>query len=96
VVVVNSAYQAMALLPGCAVGVVLCDVQMPGMSGIELLVALGNHPGLPPFILWTGGPSAECEQSALAAGARAFLAKPAESQRLFQLVDDLVGADAPR
>lgn len=75
----TNAYQAIAVLQTWAVDVVVTDVDMPRMSGLELLHALGTtHPGLSVLVM-TSAPTPEGEQVATALGAVAYLRKPVQA-----------------
>jgi CheY-like chemotaxis protein len=52
------------------------DIDMPGMSGIEVLKAIRQQFGVLPSIMITGNDSRERQVEAMAAGAFALLAKP--------------------
>jgi FixJ family two-component response regulator len=63
---------------------VIADVQMPGMSGVELqahLLAQGYHV---PFIFVTAFPDDRVRAQALGAGAICYLTKPFEGDSLVQ------------
>jgi FixJ family two-component response regulator len=63
---------------------VIADVQMPGLSGVELqslLIARGNHT---PMIFMTAFPEAQIRGRALEAGAIGFLSKPFDEERLIE------------
>jgi DNA-binding NarL/FixJ family response regulator len=73
--VAASAEEAMAMLDEARPDLVVADVELPGMSGIELTRILHERrPDLPILVL-SSHPPARFEQSALAAGARAYLVK---------------------
>lgn len=55
---------------------VVADVQMPGMSGLDLLTHLRGQGYPAPFILITAFPEESVRDRALKAGAICFLAKP--------------------
>jgi FixJ family two-component response regulator len=55
---------------------VVADVQMPGMSGLELLTQMRALGHKAPFIFITAFPDASVRARALKAGAICFLAKP--------------------
>src|SRR5262245_2026900 len=62
----------------------ITDVQMPGLSGIELqsiLIARGNDT---PMIFVTAFPEERLRKRALDAGAIAFLSKPFAEERLIE------------
>ena len=61
---------------------VVCDVNMPRMSGLELLeVVRGRHPDLPFLMLTTEGPP-ELIQSAKELGAKGWMVKPFKPELL--------------
>lgn len=57
-------------------GLVLCDWNMPEMSGLELLTALRNAGWQVPFGFVTSEASPHMREQALAAGAMCLIAKP--------------------
>ena len=68
----------------------ITDLQMPGLSGIELqslLVAQARHM---PIILVTAFPEERMRNRAMQAGALGFLSKPFESQMLIKLIDKAI------
>jgi CheY-like chemotaxis protein len=72
-----------------APNLVITDVNMPGMSGLELVLAIKSNPSLShiPVLVMS---SADQEESARAAGCDAFMAKPFGEQALLQLLSQLV------
>lgn len=64
--------------PGC----ILLDIRMPGMSGLELQVKLGNLGHPLPIIFMTGNASVATSVSAMKAGAFDYLVKPFSSESL--------------
>lgn len=71
---------------------VVTDIQMPGMSGIELKHHLTDRNNLLPVIMITGRPDPSLEEKARAAGARCFLRKPFEANALIACLDSAVGS----
>ena len=61
---------------------IITDIQMPGMSGIELKQHLAAHQCLLPVIMITGRNEPGLEERALASGAACFLRKPFEAEAL--------------
>jgi FixJ family two-component response regulator len=55
---------------------VIADVQMPGMSGLDLLTYMRAHGYAVPFVFITAFPDESVRARALKAGAIGFLAKP--------------------
>ena len=63
---------------------IIADVQMPGLSGIQLqslLIAGGDHT---PLIFVTAFPEEQIRKQALEAGAIGFLGKPCEDELLIE------------
>jgi FixJ family two-component response regulator len=65
----------------------ILDVQMPGMSGIDLQNHLIASGGCPPVIFVTAFPDDGVQQRALGAGAVGFLAKPFSEECLIACLD---------
>ena len=67
--------------------VVLSDVMMPGMDGLDLLRIVRRRDPCVSVLIVTGAPSAEGTGSAAAEGALLYLAKPVDLNALRQAVD---------
>jgi DNA-binding NarL/FixJ family response regulator len=76
--------EALENLRALAVDVVLLDVRMPGMSGIEVLRALRG--ALPPALMLTTFDDAEAVLEAIRAGARGFLLKDVSFDQLISAI----------
>jgi two-component system chemotaxis response regulator CheY len=74
--------EAMAALRASSPNVVLCDWNMPVMSGIELLRALRRAGNRVPFGFVTSESSAEMREQAIGSGAAFLLAKPFSPEAL--------------
>ena len=73
-----------------AVDAMVLDLMMPGMSGIDVLVALGSN--LPPtMVLSAIGDQPWTVAASLAAGARTVMAKPFDVRDLLDGVVALLG-----
>jgi len=66
---------------------VISDVQMPGISGLELQSRLASDNRQTPIIFITAFPDPRIRERALAGGAIGFLTKPFDGQALIQCVD---------
>ncbi len=78
----RNAAEAMTVVTTNPVDLVLCDVKMPGISGLELVRQIRDiHPDLPCIVV-TGYGSAESSLDALRAGAFWYLEKPFDQARL--------------
>lgn len=76
---------------------VLSDIQMPGLSGIDLLDRLRVlAPGLP-VALMTAFPDREWRQRAHEKGAYRFLAKPLDADAVIAMIEELLapGSEKP-
>jgi DNA-binding NtrC family response regulator len=78
----RNAAEAMAVVTSNPLDLVLCDVKMPGISGLELVRQIRDiHPDLPCIVV-TGYGSAESSLDALRAGAFWYLEKPFDQAHL--------------
>jgi CheY-like chemotaxis protein len=66
--------------------VVMLDMQMPGMTGLEVLAHLRQHHHAVPVILMTGRVSEEIVRQARAGGAFSVVGKPCELDTLRDVV----------
>lgn len=73
------------------IGLVVSDLQMPEMSGLELHARLQDHVGAMRFVLMTAFPAEALRRRALAAGVDAVLDKPCDVDALAALIEELVG-----
>jgi CheY-like chemotaxis protein len=71
-----SGLAALEIVQHVQVSFSVMDIDMPGMSGIELLKVIRQQFGSLPSIMITGNDSRERQVEAMAAGAFALLAKP--------------------
>ncbi len=87
----ENAEQALACLADSPVDMVVSDVNMPGMSGHELLQEVQSlYPGLPMMLITAYGQISHAV-SAMQAGAIDYLVKPFESSVLVDAVTRIVG-----
>ena len=63
---------------------VITDVQMPGMSGVQLQDHLRAQGSRVPFVFFTAFPDEKTRAQALAAGAVCYLTKPFDGDSLVQ------------
>lgn len=92
---VRSGEAALARLGAAdAIDCVVSDYQMPGMTGLELLVAVRQRwPDLP-FILFTGHGTEAIAAQAMAAGATEYVRKSGDSERYGVLANRVANAVA--
>ena len=77
--------EAIRILPEINPDVMLLDMRMPGMSGIDLLQTLAKQDAVPPTIILTTFDDDELVLAGIKAGARGYLLKDVS-------LEDLVGA----
>jgi FixJ family two-component response regulator len=73
---------------------VITDVQMPGMTGIELQDRLIEQGHSVPVIFITAFPEMKARAQALASGAVGFLAKPFNDQNLISCLNEALARGA--
>jgi CheY-like chemotaxis protein len=86
--------QALDILRLCAPDLVLCDVMMPHCNGFELLAAMQADASLKhiPLVFLSASAEPEKLQEGLAMGARQYVTKPFNLQRLRDLLTELLPA----
>ena len=87
VVAAESGATALALLDTHEVDVMLCDVRMPGMDGLEVQSALNRRGINMPVIILTGHGDVPVAVEAMKGGAIEFLEKPYEKQALVGAIE---------
>ena len=88
--------QALASLAKSPVDMVVSDVNMPGMSGHELLGEVQRlYPGLPMMLITAYGQISDAV-SAMQSGAIDYLVKPFEPRVLVEAVSKVVGGASPK
>jgi len=70
--------------------VILSDIDMPGMDGMQLLERVRAHDLDVPVIVITGNPSVETAIRAIEQGALRYLVKPVDAQVLVNVANDAV------
>jgi DNA-binding NtrC family response regulator len=87
VTVVASAEEAVEALRAAAFDLLLTDVTMPGMSGMELLTHTRTHWPELRVVVMTGGGSVRDAVDAMKAGASDYVVKPVEREPLLILLE---------
>ena len=84
----SSAQQLLDRLPDAETpGCILLDVQMPGLSGLELQSRLIERGSVLPIVFVTGHADTPTTVRAIKAGAEDFLTKPASSEQLIDAIE---------
>ncbi len=93
---VNGGEEVLDALESSAFDVVICDLHMPGISGLDLLKQLrvmeAGSGIRTPVIILSADVTPESIQRCEQAGARAFLAKPVVASRLLDVLADIATA----
>jgi two-component system chemotaxis response regulator CheY len=92
VVAAADAEEALELLDDCVVDMVITDLTMPGLNGIELTRAIRARvdlASLPVVVLSTAGEE-ENLRAGREAGASAWIVKPFEPEKLIAVIDQLI------
>jgi DNA-binding NtrC family response regulator len=88
---VGSAEDALARFSEFAPTVLIADVELPGMNGLDLLAKLGDELQTVPAIIITGKGSEERVIAAIEAGAFWYIEKPLKAAVLRSLLDRAMG-----
>jgi diguanylate cyclase (GGDEF)-like protein len=85
-----SSEEALALIGQHPIDLVLCDIAMPGMNGLDLLDAARSRPQAPLFIMSTNYDDAEHALASMRRGAYGYLIKPLRFEHLRQTVTEVM------
>lgn len=84
---VSNGSDAVAALGTTRFSAVISDIQMQGMSGLDVLRAAREHDPDLPVIMMTGGPSLATAIEAMHHGAHRYLLKPVATEELLEAVN---------
>jgi CheY-like chemotaxis protein len=95
VLVAGSGREAMSVLTGARLDLLLTDIFMPEKNGLEVIqIVRRQFPHVQVICMSGGGPSgraAEALEHARVLGARAILAKPFKATELVRLAEEAIG-----
>lgn len=74
------------------VGLILCDIRMPKVNGVECIDYLKKEARGIPVVVVTGYPDTEMATSFLKKGVKDYLVKPVEKEKLLATVKQVVAA----
>lgn len=95
IVEASSGFEALRLLPREQVDLVLTDINMPDINGLELISYLRgnvNYENIPVFIISTEGSAKDIEKGKLL-GANEYIVKPFNPSQIQQLVASYLKSD---
>ena len=97
---VTTAHDAYTALAHCELGrapfdLVITDVHMPGMTGLDLATALIERRPMQRIIVITGAPDEMLRRAALARGSVSFLPKPFDGDAMLAAVNSALSIDRP-
>lgn len=78
--------EALSAIPASGADVVLLDLRLPKLSGLDVLRRLGTAGGLPPVIILTTFDDEAAVLEGVAAGARGYLLKDISLEELVQAI----------
>jgi DNA-binding NarL/FixJ family response regulator len=87
--------KALLEIPKLKPQVVLMDISLPGMNGVECVRQLAKVMELPQILMLTVHQDPECIFNSLAAGAAGYLLKPVRATQLLAAVKDVYAGGAP-
>ena len=88
-----SGFEALRLLPREKVDLIITDINMPDINGLELISYVKNNPNyrhIPLFIISTESSEKDREKG-LALGADEYLVKPFNPQKLQEMIRRYIG-----
>jgi DNA-binding NarL/FixJ family response regulator len=87
--------EALLKIPKIKPQVVLMDISLPGMNGVECVCQLAKVMELPQILMLTVHEDPDSIFNSLAAGAAGYLLKPVRTAQLLAAVKDVHGGGAP-
>ncbi|HWY65111.1 MAG TPA: response regulator transcription factor, partial [Rhizomicrobium sp.] len=90
VVEASSGEEAMSLISGEPVDLIVLDLNLPGLGGLELLRRLTRMAPKPPILVFSQHAEAIYATKALEAGARGFVSKNAMPEEFLEAIDSVL------
>ncbi len=91
----SSVHEAIEILQGGSIDLLITDLQMPGINGLELIrYAREHYPEIPKLVV-TGFPTVDNAVGAIKAGALEFLSKPFTGEELRSAIRKSIAETAP-
>ncbi len=89
----RSGHEALAVLKEKKINLVITDISMPGMSGLDLLIEINNHFHETGVIIMTAYPSSAYEHEAMLRGCLRFIEKPFDIKVMRNIVEEVLSHD---
>lgn len=89
----ESGEEALSILSDKPVNLVISDINMPGMNGLDLLVEINNRYPQTGVIIMTAYPSNTYENQAMLSGSLRFIEKPFDIKDMRQIVQETLSAE---
>lgn len=86
----RSGEEALAVLSDTAVNLVITDINMPGMNGLDLLIEINNRYPDTGVIIMTAYPSSAYEREAMMSGSLRFIEKPFDIKDMRDIVKNVL------
>lgn len=77
------------------IDLVISDISLPGVTGLEILEEVGHRKGFPPFIMISSYRDRPLDRLARKFGARSVLAKPIDVDALLASVIEVIPSASP-
>ncbi len=84
---------ALSILSDQTIDLVITDINMPGMNGLDLLVEISNSYPQTGVIIMTAYPSNSYENQAMMSGSLRFVEKPFDIKDMRQIVKDILSSE---
>jgi CheY-like chemotaxis protein len=86
--------EALSKLQQEAVDLLLLDIGLPGMSGLDVLAQIRSRAAPPPVIMMTADDTPETRLQSFRAQAQRFIRKPFPPRQIVEIVSDVLAAPA--
>jgi DNA-binding NarL/FixJ family response regulator len=91
--IVNNGWQALSFIENNKVDVLLADIHMPLLNGIEMAIKLQEKPQTPSILILTMSEEAQQIREAIQAGVHGYVMKSAEKPELIKAIKTVVSGE---
>ena len=92
VILAEDGFQAIQMASENRIALILMDVQMPGMNGVDAFIAIKDILPQCTVVILTGHAAGCLIEKAVSEGVKAVLTKPVSIERLLGIVEEVVPA----